>query len=75
MDHKGGVLSYEGVEVLRTVKGVQKHSHDTIIPSKLSLQCCAVMVKAYGESIVSKLKVEQMEHGECVLKQFSLPAQ
>jgi hypothetical protein len=66
MDRKGGVLSYEGVEVLRTVEGAQKHSHDTIIPSTSSLQRCAVMVEAYGESIVGKLKVEHTPHGECV---------
>jgi butyrate kinase len=35
MDRKGGVLSYEGVEVLRMVEGAQKHSHNTIIPSKI----------------------------------------
>jgi hypothetical protein len=58
MDRKGGVLSYEGVEVLRTVEGAQKHSHDMIIPSTSSLQRCAVMVEAYGESIVGKLKVD-----------------
>jgi hypothetical protein len=38
---QGGVLSYEGVEVLRMVEGAQKHSHDMIIPSKMSLQHCA----------------------------------
>jgi hypothetical protein len=37
-----------------------------IIPSKSSLQHCAAMVEAYGESIIGKLKVEHMEHGECI---------
>jgi hypothetical protein len=45
MNHKCGVLSYKGVEVLRMVEGAQKHSHNTIIPSKNTLQHCATMVE------------------------------
>ena len=66
MDHKGGVLSYKGLKVLRIVEGVQKHSHNTTIPSKAKLQHCAMMVELYGESIIGKLDVEHTKHGEWV---------
>ena len=51
MDRSGGVLNYEGIELLRRVEtnGV-KHMR-TIIPSTSSLQNCAAMVEQYGSIV------------------------
>ena len=51
MDRHGGVLNFEGIELLRRVEtNGQKHVR-TIIPSTSSLQNCAAMVEHYGSIV------------------------
>ena len=60
MDRTGGVLNYEGIEILRRVEtNGQKNKH-TIIPSTSSLQNCAAMIERYG-SIVCPFRMIRNE--------------
>ena len=51
MDKAGGVLNYEGIEILRRVESNGKARMRTIIPSTSSLQNCAASIELYGSRI------------------------
>ncbi|KAL7572619.1 hypothetical protein ACA910_010374 [Epithemia clementina (nom. ined.)] len=50
MDICGGVLNYEGVDLLRQCKTKgRKRVRNTVMPSTAALQCAAAIVQRYGE--------------------------
>ena len=49
MDKNGGVLSYEGVEIMRKAEvGIKRYYHGSIVPSKSSIQRVAAGLESFG---------------------------
>ena len=51
MDQRGGVLNYEGIEILRVAETQGVPNQKTLLPSSTCLQVYAAMVEAFGRTV------------------------